>query len=122
VSEHSAEKDAGLIYQMPPLEVLARRLVRERLAHYGYTPEQIDAAEIVTDHYKAGCSMDGAYGWICEDENGKPTHPESDEYDRAAEWVMWVLEALRLTEEKRTRNAYDEPVDERSWVTPWEAR
>ena len=86
---HTAEKDAGLQDHHWPL---AQRLVNERMAYYGYTPEQIESASFEVDHYAIGCSMDGNFGWDCQDESGKSFHPESDEYDQTAEFVVWVLE------------------------------
>lgn len=73
---------------------LAEDLVNARMAHYGYTPEQIEAASFEVDHYAAGCTLGGAPGtWDCYDhEKGQPTHPISDEFDRVAEFVVWVLE------------------------------
>lgn len=73
-------------------EACARRLVDERMAHYGYTPKQIKSAAYNVDHYAAGCSLDGSGGWDCLDEYGKSFHPASDEYDQVAEFVCWVLD------------------------------
>lgn len=70
----------------------ARRLTFERMAHYGYTPEQITAAETMT-HQAAGCAFEGNR-WDCTDEDDKPLHPDWDELEQTAEFIMWVLERL----------------------------
>ena len=82
-----AEKDA------PSWVATAERLVAERMAYYGYTTEQIEAAALQVDHYASGCIWHGQ-GWDCENERGKSNHPDSDEYDATAEFVVWILERV----------------------------
>jgi len=100
-------------------EALARRLVDERMAYYGYTPEQIAKASLRVDHYAAGCSLDGNGGWDCVDEYDKSFHPDSDEYDRTAEFTMWLLDEIEdwLAQVKATARAeaWDEAIQAVAW-------
>lgn len=66
-------------------------LWRDRMAHYGYTPEQIDAVEQPVDHEAAGCYWENC-NWVCTDEDEKPNHPDHDEAEVTAEWVCWMLD------------------------------
>lgn len=70
----------------------AERLVRSRMEFYGYTGEQINAAEALT-HEASGCVYEGER-WDCHDEDGKSLHPDRDEFEQVAEWVTWVLDEL----------------------------
>lgn len=81
---------------MTTTEDSARRMVSDRLALYGYTPEQITEGMRPRVHDNAGCNFEGVPG-ACYDENGDPGHPLQDEADEAAEFVMWVLEHPELT-------------------------
>lgn len=77
-------------------EDVAEAIVRDRMAFYGYTPEEIKAAEDWPGHDASGCFTEG-WDWVCTDENDKPNHPLRDELDLTAEFVMWVLEHPALS-------------------------
>src|SRR6478735_7781545 len=93
MTEPSAE-----IAEVSEFEATARRLVAERMAYYGYTPEQIEAAAHTVDHFGSGCIWQ-MQRWDCENEHGRSNHPDSDEYDSTAEFVVWVMERLTTSPE-----------------------
>ncbi|MCD4535662.1 hypothetical protein LRP67_16335 [Nocardioides sp. cx-169] len=70
---------------------LAEEIVRDRMRHYGYTEERLAAAENI-DHQDEGCTYEGFVGWTCVDEDDQPIHPDRDELERAAEFVVWIFE------------------------------
>lgn len=78
-------------------DALARALWRDRMAHYGYTSEQIDALDQPLDHEAHGCYFEN-WNWVCVDEDEKPNHPDHDEAAATAEWVCWALDHPSLAE------------------------
>jgi hypothetical protein len=81
----------------------ARRITHAWMAHLGYEPGQIAAAE--TQEHAGLCEFNGEF-WECDDGNGVSHHPVRDEMDNAAAMVMFVLERLGPTP------ATAEPVDD----------
>lgn len=80
-------------------EALAKWLVSDRLALYGYPPNLIEEAMRPIDHRASGCEIEG-YEWLCEDENDVPRHPLQDKGDETAEFVCWVLDHPALAAER----------------------
>jgi hypothetical protein len=72
----------------------ARRITHAWMAHLGYEPGQIAAAE--TQEHADLCEFNGQF-WECHDEDGGSHHPVRDEMDNAAAMVMFVLERLGPT-------------------------
>ena len=70
---------------------VAQAITRDRMAHYGYTPERVKDAEEWPGHEASGCFFENG-NWVCTDEDEKPNHPDRDELERTAEFVVWVLE------------------------------
>lgn len=66
---------------------LARDLTHAIMRHYGYTDDQILAAEVPANHEALGCQRAG-WDWDCTDEDGKPLHPDHDE--------LWLTAALMV--------------------------
>lgn len=88
---------------------IARTLVADRLDHYGFTPEQIEALEDTVDHASYGCIFEGNR-WDCHDTSGNSRHQNHDTADKTAEFVMWVLEQpalLPLFEAERAAGVSD---------------
>lgn len=80
--------------------VLARRLTHERMEYYGYPPavvEQIERQMQGGAHHHVRHCERTEHGWDCRDLDDKPLHPNHDEYERTAELVVWLLEALDAT-------------------------
>lgn len=66
---------------------LAHDLTHAIMRHYGYTDDQILAAEVPANHEALGCQRAG-WDWDCTDEDGKPLHPDHDE--------LWLTAALMV--------------------------
>jgi hypothetical protein len=69
----------------------ARRITHAWMAHLGFEPDQIAAAE--AQEHADVCEFKGQF-WECHDEDGGSHHPVRDEMDNAAAMVMFVLERL----------------------------
>jgi len=78
-----------------PRERLARTITHDRMRHYGYTDDQIVAAE--ESQHRPECEFT-EHGWECFDENLHPYHHDRDELEETAEFVMWVLEHAALAD------------------------
>lgn len=104
-AEPAAEQArAGALTEAEAFAVTAERITRDRMAHYGYTPEQIAEAEVAPPHTEA-CEHISMGNYECEDEYGRPNHPDRDELDRTADFVVWVLEHPALTDATETETA-----------------
>lgn len=67
----------------------AQVITRDYMAHLGYEPEQIAAAE--AQEHAAECEFQGEW-WLCHDEYDNSRHPVRDEMDGVAELVMFAVE------------------------------
>jgi hypothetical protein len=73
---------------------LGQAITHDWLAHCGFQPDQIAAAEVPPDH----TDCDYINGWQCEDEHGVHRHPASVAADQAAELILFVLGSPRLAD------------------------
>lgn len=71
------------------VESRARSITHAWMAHLGYTPEEITAAEADPDHSACDFTADG---WFCLDEDERDRHPVHREMGEVAELVMFTLE------------------------------
>ena len=71
-------------------EDLARRIINDRLAFYGYTPDEIATTDAPPNH-TAECELTDD-GWECFDEDSRPFHPAHTDAALASEEILFVLE------------------------------
>lgn len=77
------------------IERIAREITHGWMAHLGYTPEEIAAADGERDHTLCDLTSEG---WFCLDEDEQTHHPLHEVADETAELVMFVLEHPALKE------------------------
>lgn len=97
------------------LAAVGSALVVERMVHYGYDRDEVEAAELPTPHDAFGCFYEN-WNWVCEDGDGNQNHPLHDEMERTDEFVAWVLTSevvarLVAEAEQRGREAAAEAIE-----------